>query len=535
MRRKTVFALLISLLLSIIYNKHLHQLFENERHFSHLSTVEREMSFRTEMGFYLNYYKRIADQKDITNDNSLMGSINSIINDNLSEFPNTINGLKKFNIYPELIIGLTYRSFNQILNYLGIDPLINCWIVNRGHNLSPVESCEGISDHLYFYLNSIFIFNCIVCGLIFLNSYIISGFSIFGGLLSVLMFGYNHSNCSRVQWTPNLRESFGYPIYLLLHCYINFCIESQSQLNGFITVVIVMAFIICWQFSQFILFSQLISLFLTFKCLQTRLSKNSFLNNLFKFNFYAILFSTVIMFFNTFLFTSLYFSFIVSNLIMNFLLTNLRLNDKMLGMTKIKARIIRIGMKCLSVFSLTVILKVLISSLIGNRDDSHIWYLLLSKLSNYRDFHTLLYTCSPEFDFLPLEDIKSMTLTALMPLSIIVIIISIIKWPNKPVIQFNVIQTVLFMFMALFIMRLKLLFVPQLCIMTGLLCRSSSLNLRNITVFALLISLSSRYGIQNIKNQYNIIGEYFNEPLEELIEFTISSTHPNSVFAGIQT
>jgi hypothetical protein len=56
-----------------------------------------------------------------------------------------------------------------------------------------------------------------------------------------------------------------------------------------------------------------------------------------------------------------------------------------------------------------------------------------------------------------------------------------------------------------------------------------------MTIFALLISLSSRYGIQNIKNQYNIIGEYFNEPLEELIEFTISSTHPNSVFAGIQT
>jgi hypothetical protein len=204
----------------------------------------------------------------------------------------------------------------------------------------------------------------------------------------------------------------------------------------------------------------------------------------------------------------------------------------MLGITTIKAKIIRIAMNCLSVFSLTVILKVLISSLIGNRDDSHIWNLLLSKLSNYRDFHTLLYTCSPEFDFLPLEDIKSMTLTALMPFSIIVIIISIIKWPNKPVIQFNVIQTVLFMFMALFIMRLKLLFVPQLCIMTGLLCRSS-LNLRYMTIFALLISLSSRYGIQNIKYQYSNIGEYFNQPLEELIQFTISSTHPNSVFAGI--
>jgi hypothetical protein len=38
-----------------------------------------------------------------------MGSINSIINNNLTEFANTINALKKLNIYPELIIGLTYR------------------------------------------------------------------------------------------------------------------------------------------------------------------------------------------------------------------------------------------------------------------------------------------------------------------------------------------------------------------------------------------------------------------------------------------
>jgi hypothetical protein len=54
-----------------------------------------------------------------------------------------------------------------------------------------------------------------------------------------------------------------------------------------------------------------------------------------------------------------------------------------------------------------------------------------------------------------------------------------------------------------------------------------------MTLFALLISLSSRYGIENIKNQYSVIGEYFNQPLEQLIQFTISSTHPNSVFAGI--
>ena len=46
---------------------------------------------------------------------------------------------------------------------------------------------------------------------------------------------------------------------------------------------------------------------------------------------------------------------------------------------------------------------------------AHIGAILLSKFTSYRDFHTQLYTCAAEFDFLPAEYVLKLTLTLLIP------------------------------------------------------------------------------------------------------------------------
>lgn len=120
-----------------VHYAHVSALHENHTHFSYLSTLERELYFRAEMGFYYSYYKQIIQAPTFSD------GIKSLMSDDLTEFPTTINALSRFNLYPEVILAAAYRGYIDFMDARGLQSK-ECFTVRRGDAAPPVQSCVGL-------------------------------------------------------------------------------------------------------------------------------------------------------------------------------------------------------------------------------------------------------------------------------------------------------------------------------------------------------------------------------------------------------
>ena len=133
---------------------------------------------------YYSYFKTVIDAP------TFAVGVHSLYANNLTEFPNTINTLKRFNLYPEVNqFIIPSSSFAQPLNLDHFPPKVfigalfrtytqvaasqkwvtkQCWRTNRGEGLSPVMSCEGIGDPANFYVAAVWIFAAFTTVFIFL-------------------------------------------------------------------------------------------------------------------------------------------------------------------------------------------------------------------------------------------------------------------------------------------------------------------------------------------------------------------------------
>ncbi|XP_073406064.1 protein C-mannosyl-transferase DPY19L1 [Dendrobates tinctorius] len=534
--------LAIATFVGILHWGYISTLFENDRHFSHLSTLEREMAFRTEMGLYYSYFKSIIEAP------SYFSGFQSIMNDNVTEYPNVINTLKRFNLYPEVILAGLFRIYTATMSAVGIRTKM-CWTVNRGNDLSPVESCEGLGDPAYFYVTLIFALNGAMMSLFYIYGTYLSG-SRLGGFLTVLCFFYNHGESTRVMWTPPLRESFSYPFLVLQMFLLTYILRTPiiGRRSLFALCVANFFFMLPWQFAQFVLLTQISSLFAIF--LFGYLDSEKFLNILYT-HMVSLGICFVLMFGNSMLLTSYY----ASSLVVICVITLSR-NILQLEMMAIISWMLQVLIWILG----TVALKALTSTILGVKDDAHIFNILKSKFTSYKDFDTLMYTCAPEFDFMENETPWRYSKTLLLPVVILVFVVIFVptlkdillssrqktskeqdneRWGHSisGELVYHVLQLGAFAVLAILIMRLKLFLTPHMCVMASLLCARplfgwifSRISRRLFILFVVI--LMSIQGISNIQAQLNIKGEFSNIAQEELLEWIKLSTKPNAVFAG---
>ncbi|XP_040288840.1 probable C-mannosyltransferase DPY19L1 isoform X1 [Bufo bufo] len=534
--------LIIAAFVGVLHWGYISTLFENDRHFSHLSTLEREMAFRTEMGLYYSFFKSIVEAP------SYFSGLLFIMNDNVTEYPSVINTLKRFNVYPEVMLAGLFRIYTSTMSVVGIETK-TCWTVNRGNDLSPVESCEGLGDPAYFYVTLIFILNGLMMSLFYIYGTYLSG-SRLGGLMTVLCFFYNHGESTRVMWTPPLRESFSYPFLVLQMFILTYILRTPTPGRRSMLVLCVsnICFMLPWQFAQFVLLTQIASLFAIY--IIGYLDSEKFLNILYT-HMVSLGLCFILMFGNSMLLTSYYASSLVVICVIAISRDFLKLE---------KMAIISWMLQVLIWIFGTVALKALTSMILGVRDDAHIFNILKSKFTSYKDFDTLMYTCAPEFDFMENETPWRYLKTLLLPVVILVFLAICVRtlkdiltsskkkhtrgqdnesWEHSTSgeLVYHALQLVAFAVLAILIMRLKLFLTPHMCVMASLLCSRplfgwifSRLN-RPLFIFIVVILMSIQ-GVSNIQTQLNIKGEFSNIAQEELLEWIKFSTKPNAVFAG---
>ncbi|XP_007500014.2 probable C-mannosyltransferase DPY19L1 isoform X3 [Monodelphis domestica] len=538
-RGRTWTTLLLAAFAGILHWSHITSLFENDRHFSHLSTLEREMAFRTEMGLYYSYFKTIVEAPSFYN------GMWMIMNDKLTEYPLVINTLKRFNLYPEVILASWYRLYTWIMGLIGVQTKI-CWTVTRGEGLSPVESCEGLGDPACFYVAMIFLLNGLMMALFFIYGTYLSG-SRLGGLITVLCFFFNHGECTRVMWTPPLRESFSYPFLVLQMLLVTHILRAANVYRGSLIALCIsnIFFMLPWQFAQFVLLTQIASLFAVYVVGYIDLCK---LKKIIYIHMISLALCFILMFGNSMLLTSYYASALV--IIWGILAMRphfLKANVSELSLWVIQGSTWLFG---------TVLLKYLTSKILGIADDAHISNLLTSKFFSYKDFDTLMYTCAAEFDFMERETPLRYTRTLLLPV-VLVVFAAIVRKTVSDILcvlskqrthmrkhqfdhgelVYHALQLLAYTVLGILIMRLKLFLTPHMCIMASLICSRQLFGwvyckVHPSTVVFAVLAIMSVQGSANLQHQWSIIGEFSNLPQEELIEWIKFNTKPDAVFAG---
>ncbi|EAW94047.1 hCG2040530, isoform CRA_g [Homo sapiens] len=351
---------------------------------------------------------------------------------------------------------------------------------------------------------------------------------------------------TRVMWTPPLHESFSYP-FLVLQMYILTLIlrTSSNDRRPFIALCLSnVAFMLPWQFAQFILFTQIASLFPMYVVGYIEPSK---FQKIIYMNMISVTLSFILMFGNSMYLSSSY----SSSLLMTWAIILKRNEIQKLGVSKLNFWLIQGS----AWWCGTIILKFLTSKILGVSDHIRLSDLIAARILRYTDFDTLIYTCAPEFDFMekatPLRYTKTLLLPVVMVITCFIFkktvrdiscVLATNIYLRKQLLEhselaFHTLQLLAFTALAILIMRLKMFLTLHMCVMASLICSRQLFGwlfrrVRFDNVIFGILTVMSIQGYANLRNQWSIIGEFNNLPQEELLQWIKYNTTSDAVFAG---
>ncbi|KAL8428034.1 hypothetical protein Efla_006940 [Eimeria flavescens] len=207
-----------------------------------MSDAEQPLTLFSENALYYSFYL------DVVRAPSWLQALQSLLYDRRSEHPDTINALERFNIYPELLLGLVYRSLRFVLGHK-IEMLVRTPFNFYAAN---IICFQGLGVGCVCVLASL-VGNSFLCG--------ISCFGFFWG-------NFYHRLILRTDALA-LREHWGLPflwmnviaIFVMLQRHVR--LRDQGKIYGplLATVVTAIGLMLTWQFGVFILTTQVAALF----------------------------------------------------------------------------------------------------------------------------------------------------------------------------------------------------------------------------------------------------------------------------------
>ncbi|XP_033635703.1 probable C-mannosyltransferase DPY19L3 [Asterias rubens] len=521
-------------------------LHENRLWFSNIKEVEREISFRTEAGFYYSYFKQMVFAPSISE------GLYALTHDNDTENWRTINTLERFNIYQEVILSIVYKALSLVQN---------------------------VQAPIFFYVNTVFNLHGLYLISLYCTAWLLSG-SWLAGVLASAFYILNREDTTRVDFTIPLRESFAIPFIHIQMALITYYLRptltiAKQRVSLVLITLSSFLFVLTWQFSQFVLLLQAIALYGS-SCLG--MVPTNKVNRLLLIQGVSILSVCALQFFNKMLLGSLAFSFILAALL------DLRLQERRPSPAGMCTRVAKLLCHIVTCLTLMVIINVSIKFTIGVDADEHIFKFLKAKfgIDNTMDFDARLYSCNGAFVFLPMDTIWRLTRRLVFPLYVVTLTgllmtLAVAVYQNwrkqaeiakgkkddeapiidtdsshvlsdRPELAYLTIQTVLSAGLAATILRLKYLWTPHMCVLAAfgicdyriwraLLQRlriSSETAIQGIRHTATLIVLAALLYITLDKVYADLeeLREFYDPDTVELMNWIRQQTPKATVFSG---